>query len=60
MLPKEIKRFEMENAAMESQLPIIQYVLNRGKQVSNVTFNPFFPYFLFFRLHTIFIPPAHW
>lgn len=60
MLPKEIKRFEMENAAMESQLPIIQYVLNRGKQVSNVTFNPFFPSFLFFRLHTIFIPSAHW
>lgn len=42
MLPKEIKRFEMENLAMESQLPIIQYVLNPGKQVSNVTSNPFF------------------
>lgn len=42
MLPKEIKRFEMENLAMESQLPIIQYVLNPGKQVSSVTSNPFF------------------
>lgn len=38
---------------MESQLSVIQNILNTGKWVSKITSNQFFPYFLFLQPHII-------
>lgn len=56
MLPEEIKRIERKNVAVESQLSVIQNVLNPGKQVSNITSSPLSPYFPFLQPHIVFIP----